>query len=185
LKVTTPFLFVGGQRPDYTVFAMISAWTRAADGDAGIRQILATLANLKSYYSRLPAIRAAALRIAGSDLDNDQLGHVNRLAGFVRGALVYVADPIDAEFITTPDVLLCEIHRSGQVAEDCDGHVLLFTTLCESLGIPCDIAGVCSAGGVTWDHVIAVVRLESGELEFDLCAKCLEQPFYPDKLFSP
>ena len=148
----------------------------------GIGQILATLTWLKEVYGRLPAIRAAALAIASSTIDDDQVGQVNRLAAFVRTALVYVRDPLNLEFVQTPDLLLLAIDGDGSATGDCDDHVLLFAALAESLAIECDIAGVTTPGAVTEDHVIAIVHLEGITLDFDLVAKGTYQPFYNTKL---
>lgn len=161
---------------------MISAWQPIADGRPGIRRILEVLTRLKEEYGRLPAIRSAALAIASSAIDDDQAGQVNRLAVFVRTALIYVRDPLNLEFVQTPDLLLLAIDRDGFAQGDCDDHVLLFAALAESLAIECDIAGVCSPGAVTEDHVIAVVHLDGVPIDFDLCAKGPHQPAYASKL---
>lgn len=161
---------------------MISAFMPVADGEEGVRQIVRVLNGLKSSYGQMPAIRAAALRIAVGRKNHDQAGQVNRIARFVRRALVYVADPVNAEYIQTPDILLLEIHRTGRAQGDCDDHCLLFATLCEALGIPTDIVGVVSIGGTTFDHVVCVAHLDNGSLTFDLCAKGAEQPAYTEFL---
>ncbi len=152
---------------------------------AGVEQIVDTLAQLKFYYGRLPAIRSAALRIVGVVGNNDQAAQVNALAAFVRNGVVYLADPLNTEFIQTPDVLLLQINRAGFVYGDCDDHCLLFGSLCEALGIRCDIVGVNSgAGAPIPDHVITTVYLDAGSLDFDLVAKGMEQPSYGDRVFG-
>lgn len=146
-------------------------------------QTLALLTQLKDYYGTVPAIRAAALAIAGSPVDNDQPAQLAALAQFVKTAIVYQADPVDSEFIQTPDVLLLSINATGTAAGDCDDHVLLFCALAQSLGIPCSAAGVASplsTGAV--DHVIAVAHLPDRDVDIDLCAKDGPAPAYPQKL---
>lgn len=164
---------------------MRTAWQNVADGEAGIQQILGTLEQLKNYYGTLPVVRTIALRIANTGIDNDQAAHADRLADFVRGSLIYVADPLNAEWIQTPDVLLLEIAQSGKVSGDCDDHCLLFASLCESIGIPCAIVGVVSIGGDKFDHVICTATIGTTEVDFDLCAKHGENPQYSQKLFAP
>ncbi len=163
---------------------MISGAAQIPDGVSGVEKIVALLNRLKTYYGRLPAIRAAALRITRPKVDHDQAGQVNALARFVRSAVIYVADPFNAEFIQTPDVLLLEINQHGKAYGDCDDHCLLFAALCESLGISVDISGVVSVGGRTFDHVICTAYLDGGTLDYDLCAKGSVQPAYPEKLFT-
>lgn len=164
---------------------MMSSVSAVPTGTAGVAQIVATLDQLKNYYGRLPAIRSAALQIAGPTANHDQAGQVNALAAFVRGAVVYVADPINAEFIQTPDRLLLEINSRGFTYGDCDDHCLLFASLCEAVGIPCTIAGVSAGGSGLPDHVIVVAQLDGGPLEFDLVAKGVSQPSYSEKLLPP
>lgn len=166
---------------------MTTSRRNVGDGPEGILEILGALSALKNYYGTLPAIRCAALRIAGSATDNDERGHVCRLAQFVRRALVYVCDPINSEFVQTPDVLLCLINRDGSAAGDCDDHVLLFAALAESLGIACDVAGVeapGTAGAV--NHVVALVHYSDGSAAtVDLCAKGEFQPSYSNLTVIP
>ncbi len=164
---------------------MLSAWQNVAEGEEGIRAIVGRLNTLKNYYGTAPSIRKAALAIASTGIDNDQWEHAARLAQFVKDSVVYVADPVNAEWVVTPEVMLGEILRTGRTSGDCDEHVLLFASLAEAIGIPCDIASVVSVTGVTWDHVIAVLTLDGREIDLDLCAKGAYQPIYSDKLFAP
>lgn len=164
---------------------MLSSASALPDGFDGVAEIVATLARLKNYYGRLPAMRSAALQIAGPSANHDQAAQVNALAGFARGAVIYVSDPVNAEFIQTPDVMLTEINSRGMTHGDCDDHCLLFASLCESVGIRCDIVGVASMQGGPLDHVIVIAYLDAGQLEFDLVAKGVSQPGYDEKLFAP
>ena len=155
------------------------------DGPEHVAEILGTLTALKEYYGTVPAIRRAALALAAGPINNDTAGHAARLAAFVRRAVVYVADPINTEFIQTPDVMLTAINDTGHTTGDCDDHVLLFASLAESLGIATDIAGVCAPGTDQINHVIAIAQLPSGPMQIDLCAKNGFQPFYSPTLVVP
>jgi len=163
---------------------MLTARSEIGGGPDGTAATLALLTAWKNFYGTLPAIRRAALLIAGSMEDNDQSAQVARLAQFVKQSLVYQADPINSEFVQSPDVLLVAISTSpdGVARGDCDDHVLLFCALAESLGIACDAAGVRTNGSATINHVIAVVHLAGGDVDVDLCAKQGWQPAYPEKL---
>lgn len=163
---------------------MNSARYAIDDGAAGVASILSTLASLKDFYGSNPAIRRAALAIAGSAKDNDELGFANRLAAFVRQAVVYVADPIDAEFIQTPDVMLLEINQRGRTAGDCDDHCLLFAALAQSVGIRCEIAGAILGESPIVNHVVVLAYLGGGPLTFDLCAKGFNQPIHAELFFA-
>lgn len=164
--------------------AAAQAWVPIADGPTGILQIVRFLNSAKDHYGTLPAIRAAALKIAGTKVNDDQAGHVARLAAFVRNAVVYVADPMNAEFTQTPDVMLLAIHRKGQTFGDCDDHVLLFSSLVESLGVPSEIVAVKAPGSFTFNHVVSIAYPNGEPIEIDLCAKDGPAPDYPEKLFA-
>lgn len=161
---------------------MITARQEIGSGEDGTEYTLALLTQWKNYFGTLPAIRAAALRIAGSARDDDRERQVARLERFVKTALVYQADPVGSELIHMPDVLLLAIARDGTAHEDCDGHVLLFCALAESLGIACSVAGVSTPGSDRINHVIAVVHLPGRDVDIDLCAKQNWRPVYGAKL---
>ncbi len=164
---------------------MISSVAAVADGAPGIQQIVSTLSALREYYGRLPAVRAAAVSIIHGVGDADQAEQVNRLAAFVRGAVRFLADPLNAEFIQTPDVMLLAIHANGFTYGDCDDHCLLFACLAESIGIPCEIVAVAASGAGLPDHVICVAHLDSGALDFDLVAKGVGQPVHAGARIYP
>ncbi len=104
----------------------------------------------------------------------------------MRRSLVYVADPINLELIHTPEVLLAAINDTGFASGDCDDHVLLFSALCEALGIACDVAGVEAPGTAgAINHVIAIAHLPAGPVQFDLCAKGNFRPRYLSTLVVP
>jgi len=155
-----------------------SAWMPIADGQPGIQQIVGNLNAMKDHYGSLPAIRAAAVAIAQPTTDDDDQGNVAKLASFVRKAVIYVKDPINSEFTQTPDVLLLQIHATGQARGDCDDHVLLFASLAESLGVFCTIAGVMAPGSSTYNHVIVLAYPDGEETQIDLCAKTGASPQY-------
>lgn len=157
---------------------MISSRRTIDDGPAGITETLRVLTSLKQFYGSLPTIRDAAIAIAGTNQDNDETGMVDGLARFVRRFVVYLADPINAELIQTPEVMLRAIDDNGRTWGDCDDHCLLFASLCEAAGVACDIAGVSLDGRVTPNHVICVAHLPSGPAQIDLCAKLGPPPLY-------
>lgn len=162
---------------------MSTAWMPIAEGEQGIRTILQNLQALKNYYGTLPSIRAAALAIGGTRTNNDQLTSARKLADYVRRGMVYQADPFNAEFTQTPDVLLLQINRQGYAAGDCDDHVLLYAALAEALGIYTEIVGVMAPGSDTWNHVIVITAPNDTPWQLDLCAKEGQQPVYEDVLY--
>lgn len=162
---------------------MVTRFSPLQDGPAGVAATVDALGQLKTYYGRLPVLRTIALRIIAGTADADQEAQLEALASFVRGAVVYVCDPVNVESITTPDVLLLEIARRGFAQGDCDDHCLLFASLAEAIGIPVDIVGVTAPGGTTPDHVICVAHLGAGDLQFDLVAKFTAPPLYTEMIW--
>ncbi len=161
---------------------MTSAWRPIAEGTDGIRQIVQHLQGMKNYYGSLPTVRNAAIAIAGSQINNDQVGQISRLTEYVRRAMIYQADPWNSEFTQTPDVLLLQINRLGYARGDCDDHVLLFASLAEALGIYAEIVGVIAPPGSTWNHVIVTAYPNDQPVDIDLCAKEGYEPTYESKL---
>ncbi len=155
---------------------MISSIAAVPDGPAGIQQIVSTLSALREYYGRLPAIRGAAVAIIHGVGDHDQAGQVAALSAFVRQGVRFLSDPLNSEYIQTPDVMLLAIHDNNFTYGDCDDHCLLFACLAESIGIPCEIVAVAASGSGLPDHVICVVHLDSGTMDLDLVAKGGWQP---------
>lgn len=163
--------------------AMLTGWLPVADGEAGIRTILDRLAALRDRYGALPVIRRCAIAIAASYTNDDDRGNVDRLATFVRRAVIYQKDPLDAEYIQTPDVMLLEISKNGVTHGDCDDHVLLFASLAQALGIRTQIAAV-KLESPTFNHVVAVSFIDDQPVTVDLCAKHGETPDYPEKILG-
>lgn len=163
---------------------MLTSWLPIDEGENGIRQIVDRLGALRDYYGALPVIRSAAIAIAGGNQDDDDQGNVDRLASFVRTAVIYQKDPLNAEFVQAPDVMLLNITKRGYTYGDCDDHVLLFASLAESLGVRTAIAGVKLESG-SFNHVIAVPAIEDRNLiDVDLCAKHGEALAYAEKILA-
>ncbi len=164
---------------------MVTARRTIGTGPQSIAYTLSLMESWIEFYSTLPAIRSVALAIAGSAIDHDPAGQAAQLAQFVRDAVVYQADPIDSEYLQSPDLLLLQIHETGVARGDCDDHVILFCTLARALGIAATPAGVRSPGATEIDHVIASVALPGRNVDIDLCAKWGFEPNYTDKVFPP
>lgn len=164
---------------------MISSVYAVAEGVPGIRQIVSDLAYLKEFYGRLACLRGAAVAIVRGAGNHDQAAQVNALARFVRERVRFLCDPLNCEFVQTPDVMLLDIQANGFTYGDCDDHCLLFASLGEAIGIPCDIVGVAAGGTGVPDHVIAIAYLDAGPLEFDLVAKTFGQPAHTGERIYP
>ena len=141
---------------------MLSSVRPVADGAPGIAQIVAECNRVRDLYGRLPVVRAAALWIAPPTVDHDQARQLAALAAFVRAAVRYQADPFNAEYIQTPDVMLSQIQEQGHAAGDCDCHCVLLASLCEALGMAAEIIPATLGAAPLPNHVVCLVHLDAG-----------------------
>jgi hypothetical protein len=150
---------------------VIASYQPIADGAAGVAAIVEQLNTIKDHYGRLPCMRSAAVCLVRDLGDNDQAGQLAAVAAFVRCAVCYVCDPLDCEYVQTPDRLLVDFVRHGRAQGDCDDHCVLFATLAQALGIPCEIVAVNTGAGGVPDHVICLAQVGAESVPFDLVQK--------------
>ena len=147
-------------------------------------QIVAYLNELAFQYAQNPAVRSAAIQILHHfRVGNNQVSkQVSAFTQWVKGNVVYVGDPEDAEYVISPIVMIRNIEESGKAYGDCDDHALLLGTLIKSVGVPCKIIGVSLNDPNRYDHVIVSVRLNGQWRDIDPCAKEYGQPRYLKRL---
>ena len=114
--------------------------------------------------------------------DNDIPNQIARLLSFVRERMVYVADPVNAEYIISPIRLLQQIHDRGYSNGDCDDHVMLFNTMLGSIGITTKFVGVKLGGASDYNHVISGVMIGDKMTLLDPCSKSGVDREYTDIL---
>jgi transglutaminase-like putative cysteine protease len=150
---------------------MTTIYETVPDGLAGVELIVTRLNQYRELYGRLPGIRAAAVQILDRlNIGESERDQVEGLAYFVRTSVRYVCDPLNAELFQTPDRMLLDIAGQGYTRGDCDDHALLFASLAEAIGIPCEIVAV-NTGGALPDHVVVVAQISTGPETFDLVQK--------------
>lgn len=117
-------------------------------------------------------------------MDNDQAGQVRAVLAAVQSHLVYVRDPINAEYVISPVRLIETINQRGVAQGDCDDHVMLFNSALGSLGFVTKFVGVKFPPGKATDfnHVISGVGYQGRLYLIDPCAKDGEQPDYQETL---
>lgn len=145
-------------------------------------QILAILEDLKQQYIRVPSIREFTVSKLRGIANNDQLAQVNRVIEFVRNSLTYVRDPIDSEYIITPDRLISQWQRNHYMAGDCDDHTLLLNTMLGTIGIDTKFVGVKFGDVDVFNHVICGIIMGGSLYQVDPCSKLNAQPKYKETL---
>lgn len=105
---------------------------------------------------RAPAqtIRLKALSIIANAgiAPHDYFGEVQALQAFVRDNIRYVQDPVDYEYLTTPEKVL----EIGQ--EDCDGKSTLLAALLKSTGHPTRFAAI-AFNNEPFSHVLVETKV--------------------------
>lgn len=110
-----------------------------------------------------PAVRSFAEAAAGRGTRYEQ---AQRMFYTLRSVVNYVADPVGAEFIKAPWVMVEEIRERGFAAGDCDDQATLAYTLLRSIGIPSKLR-VGWYGSSMPGHIYAVAQLNGQWVAFD------------------
>lgn len=125
---------------------------------------------IRRYYRESlnhPSVRAAAEEFSHEPFVSPSLP---ALFTRLRSHFHYTPDPVGAELIKSPWVMLEEIERRGWFAGDCDDASSLAYALLNNMGVPAKLA-VAWKGGENPEHILVIVPMEGdAELPFDLTA---------------
>jgi transglutaminase-like putative cysteine protease len=144
--------------------------------------IIGALQFVIEQFGRNPQVRAAAVAILYSRVNNDVRRNANTLYSWVISKMVYLADPDGAEYIQTPLVLLNVIKSKGFAYGDCDDHVVLLGSMLTSIGIPTRAVAVKLGNSQHYNHVVVEYSLNGEWILMDPCAKDGPVPQYRDRL---
>lgn len=144
--------------------------------------IIAALQFVIEQYGRDPRVRAKAMSLIHSRINNDVDRNASTIASWVMNSMVYLADPDGAEFVQTPMVLMRQIDMRGRAYGDCDDHVVLLGSLLNAIGIQAEAVGVKLFGAANYNHVV-IQYLSNGRMVLiDPCAKNAPTPMYGERL---
>ena len=101
-----------------------------------------------------PKVREFAVEISSGSDDK-----ISAVYDWVKSNVMYTADPMDIELITSPIRLVNDYRDGKQLAEDCDGHALFVTALLRSVGVNAHVV-ILDVQGKGWDHAVAVAYSE-------------------------
>jgi hypothetical protein len=147
------------------------------DGPPDALQIVNYLAEFAKEYGKNECVLEFA-RCLQSEVqgNNDREGWFSKIADFCLEEVLYVSDPLAAEYVRSPVQLLKEWEAMGKARGDCDDHVLLANSLFSALGIPNKAVAVQTPGAGRYNHVICAVNIRGKWSDFDPCFK--DDPFH-------
>lgn len=123
------------------------------DGVAGVRFSAKVMVGIVKAYRAHPKIRETAVNWTRNLPNRDWWHEAESLFEGVRENVRYVFDPVDVEYIMTPDCLLA----TG--AGDCDDMSVLLASLLESIGHPARFCVVGFEGPNEYEHVYVETKI--------------------------
>jgi hypothetical protein len=140
-------------------------------------QIVQALARLALAYGKSECVvNFAKCMIEDITANNDTQGMFSRITKFLVEQVIYVADPLGAEYVRSPVQLLRQWEDQGSAQGDCDDHVLLANSLFNALGFKTRVVALKVFNDAVFDHVICSVLLQGTWYDFDPCNK--SDPFH-------
>ena len=105
-------------------------------GDNGIVQTAQAISKLVYAALRDPdqAIRRKAESIIRGLPDHDDTAEIPALFSYVQSVFHYVGDPVDIEYVKSPQVIDGEVDNTGAFQGDCDDAVCYLSALLKSIG---------------------------------------------------
>ena len=135
--------------------------TPLLSGDAGTYQSLSAMRAAIETDRTSPFVRNAAVQAIAGAPERNFLSEVTGILDYVRERVRYTRDPLDVEYVQTPDFMLRAIRRDGTVSGDCDDSAVLFAALAEAVGYETRFS-VLGEAGENYAHVIVEVRDNAG-----------------------
>jgi len=121
-------------------------------GDTGTAKTVSLIRALIDQGAKDPAIRELAASIALSG-DTD-LEKVLSLHDFVKSRMMYLRDPVNAEYLGGARYHLDSFYRRGFASGDCDDHTIFLGSLLESVGYPVRLVTTRQKPGFgPYDHI--------------------------------
>lgn len=95
------------------------------------------------------------------------LGDPVSLDHFLRQFWRVQADPLEYEFIRTPELQLSELQRTGYLIGDCDDAATLAGAIVSAMGYPCRFVALRLPGDPEFSHVNLRCSVRGGEFDID------------------
>lgn len=129
---------------------------RRAPGDAGAIGTLkrmAELARRSSIHPSVVSMARAIIQPAGRNQVGEQIELIRQ---WVQDHTKWLPDPLGAEYLIPPELLLPKIAATGQAQGDCDDVALLAAALLRAVGIPAGFRAVAFTPARNLSHVFAL-----------------------------
>lgn len=135
--------------------------TPLLSGDAGTFQSLSAMRAAIDADRTSPLVRNAAVQAVAGAPERNFTSELTGILEYVRERVRFTRDPLDVEYVQSPDFLLRAIRQDGTAAGDCDDSAVLFAALAEAVGYETRFA-VLGGAGENFSHVIVEVRDTAG-----------------------
>jgi len=157
-----------------------------ADGDLGIAQTCATMADIIRKSVAQPIVRQQVSQIISGISPSDWYGQAYAVRDWLSQHIAFMRDPAGVELLHTPEWLLRTIAANGQAQCDCDDISILSGALMGAIGWSVSLITVAFLDSGTYSHVYTVALAPSasfvdrqGEqvwIEFDTSRPMQELP---------
>lgn len=130
-------------------------------GDAGTHQSLSAMRAAVEADQTSPLVRHTAVQAIAGAPERNFTAELSGILDYVRERVRYTRDPLDVEYVQTPDFMLRAIRQDGTVSGDCDDSAVLFAALSEAVGYATRFS-VLGDAGEYFSHVIVEVQNPAG-----------------------
>jgi hypothetical protein len=127
-----------------------------ADGDDGVRQTVARIAQLIREGVANPVVRRAVTDLVGALSPNDYLGQLYAIREWCASHIHFLRDPAGVELLHSPEWLLRTIASDGAAYVDCDDAAILGGAMCGAIGMQVALITVAFLdSGAPFSHIWA------------------------------
>lgn len=121
----------------------MAGWlTSIPEGDAGVRRTLVAMTILTRFAALHPTVREVAADLVNGLASGSGLPQAEALKYWVGERTRFLPDPVHAEALHDPVMLLTSILHRGSVAVDCDDVAMLAAALGMSIGLRAQFVAV-------------------------------------------
>lgn len=152
-------------------------------GDGGTFASVSQMARLVREGATDPLVRETASQIVAGVDGRNPVAQASAIRSWLAGHFQFLRDPLGAELLHTPRLMLTRIMQSGTVRADCDDAAILGASLARSIGLRTRFVVVgFLASNAPFRHVWAEASASSGPqagqwVEFDVTRQAQQIPW--------
>jgi len=138
----------------------------------GARTAEVTLERMRDLVNasveRSPVLEAARAIVRGID-GRDFAAQLGAIAWFLTSRTAFLRDPVDDEYLQSPELMLERIRHDGVAEGDCDDVAMLGAALAKAIGFRAGFVAESYQGpAAPFQHVYAVVASPAGPRSLDV-----------------